>query len=99
MCCAELHVLSDTAAAEFEHDLRSRVWVTYRTGFTPLPLSQLYSDVGWGCTLRSGQMLLAHTLLTLHCGRHWRRADEGPLPAEVRAGLPHRLLQGVDSGG
>ena len=81
--------LSETAAHEFAHDWRSRVWVTYRTSCAPLPCSGLQSDVGWGCTLRSGQMLLANTLLTLHCGRHWRRAaPPTPLPVEVGA-PPH----------
>ena len=37
------------------------VW-TYREAFAPLPRSSLCSDKGWGCLIRTGQMLLARAL-------------------------------------
>ncbi|KAH7104204.1 peptidase family C54-domain-containing protein [Auriculariales sp. MPI-PUGE-AT-0066] len=86
----------------FYADYTSRVWLTYRSHFSPIhdcPLSACAgkdlesldanppkrsfwpgsgekvwtSDAGWGCMLRTGQSLLANTLVHLHLGRDWRR--------------------------
>lgn len=56
---------------DMKHDIRSRLWFTYRKGFKPIGDSGLTSDKGWGCMLRCGQMILAQSLLFLHLGRNW----------------------------
>ncbi|KAL3130507.1 hypothetical protein ABBQ38_008324 [Trebouxia sp. C0009 RCD-2024] len=61
-------------------DFQSIIWMSYRKAFAPLGSSELTTDAGWGCTLRSGQMLLAQGLQQ-HCvGRAWRRHPDTRLP-------------------
>jgi cysteine protease ATG4 len=59
-------------STEFRTELNSFPWLTYRKDFESLGVSpgflggQITSDSGWGCTLRSMQMLIAASLLRMN---------------------------------
>uniref|UniRef100_A0AAV1T821 Cysteine protease n=1 Tax=Peronospora matthiolae TaxID=2874970 RepID=A0AAV1T821_9STRA len=55
----------DVAATDFEAYKRafeSILWFTYRRDFVPMTPYEFSSDAGWGCMLRSAQMLLGQAL-------------------------------------
>ena len=62
----------DPGLRSFVEDFHSRVWITYRRGFPRIGGGTYTTDAGWGCTLRSGQMLLANALQSHFFGRRWR---------------------------
>ncbi|KAL9437395.1 hypothetical protein AB3S75_023286 [Citrus x aurantiifolia] len=83
---AQDEALGDAAGnnglAEFNQDFSSRILISYRKGFDPIGDSKITSDVGWGCMLRSSQMLVAQALLFHRLGRPWRKPLQKPFDCE-----------------
>ncbi|PRP85058.1 glycoside hydrolase family 43 protein [Planoprotostelium fungivorum] len=56
----------------FYEDFSSVMCFCYRKDFAPLEPVGLSTDLGWGCMLRTGQMMLATVLRRLILGREWK---------------------------
>ncbi|ELR19150.1 cysteine protease, putative [Acanthamoeba castellanii str. Neff] len=71
---------SERRWASFLTHFRSVVWCTYRAAFPRLGSDSYTSDMGWGCMLRTGQMVLAQTLTRHLLGTEWRRQSDRSSP-------------------
>lgn len=47
-------------------DIKSLIWCTYRSGFEAIEGTAFTSDAGWGCMIRTGQMIAAESFKRLH---------------------------------
>lgn len=54
---------------QFYSDYISRIWLTYRINFPSIGESKKNSDCGWGCMIRSAQMIVAQAITILKLGR------------------------------
>ncbi|KAF4322170.1 hypothetical protein BBO99_00002057 [Phytophthora kernoviae] len=84
----------DVAAADFDAYKRSFeaiLWFTYRRDFPQMTPYEFTSDAGWGCMLRSAQMLLGQALQRRVLGRNWHLP--ALFEAEIDAKLPDKYVQ------
>lgn len=87
---APVWLLGRRFAADEPDDLRAYreafealEWLTYRRDFARMEPYEFTSDAGWGCMLRSAQMLLSQALRRRLLGRDWRYCAESLPPAYV----------------
>eukprot|EP01084_Bolivina_argentea_P280305 479345_1 len=52
-------------------DIQSKIWITYRNKFEKILSSSYTSDAGWGCMLRTAQMITAQALIILNYDYGW----------------------------
>ncbi|XP_031278829.1 cysteine protease ATG4-like isoform X2 [Pistacia vera] len=76
------NVANSDGLVAFNQDFSSRILITYRKGFDAIGDSRFTSDGGWGCMLRSSQMLVAQALLFHWLGRSWRKSSQKPFDLE-----------------
>ncbi|KAJ1926339.1 hypothetical protein EC988_010308, partial [Linderina pennispora] len=63
--------LNQLTLLEFFLDGMRRFYFTYRKGFATITPSFYTSDMGWGCTYRTCQMMLAESFSRVLLGRFW----------------------------
>ncbi|KAJ1865902.1 hypothetical protein LPJ78_002302 [Coemansia sp. RSA 989] len=63
--------LNQLTLLEFFMDGMRRFYYTYRKGFPTITPSFYTSDMGWGCTYRTCQMMLAESFARVLLGRFW----------------------------
>jgi len=76
----------ESQVAIYKEDFRSILWLSYRRDFPRLSPSNITTDLGWGCMLRTGQMMLAQVLQILLLGKDWVANEENTFQ------LPYRKI-------
>ncbi|EFA84441.1 autophagy protein 4 [Heterostelium album PN500] len=71
----------------FIADFKNILWFSYRKDFAPIENTNITTDIGWGCMVRTGQMLLARALL-----RHLYQNENIPEVDRTRPSSKYRKV-------
>ena len=91
---------SDTedSTAKFLEDFQSRIFLPYRKGFESIAIHEdtnrgsLVTDKGWGCTIRSTQMMMAQSLVSILLGRDFRSSSATDEQIDIFRGIVWRFV-------
>ncbi|KAJ3210515.1 Cysteine protease atg4b [Clydaea vesicula] len=61
--------LTETVKSNFIKNFKSLPWLTYRSNFPKIVGTEFTTDLGWGCMLRTGQMLLCNCFFFKYFGK------------------------------
>ena len=81
-CYVDEHGKQQQMFEKFEDDISTRLWFTYRKNFPLINGTNYSSDAGWGCMLRSVQMLIGQGFLLHFFGRSWSLYAENLVSSE-----------------
>ena len=85
---------------ETKKKIKDLIWFSYRSGIVPAIQiergSGLKTDVGWGCMIRAGQMLVGNSLLKLRISQ-WDQFEVQKLEAEYRSNICRYFLDDGDA--
>ena len=67
---------------DLNKNILSKIFISYRNNFQKINNSSHTNDIGWGCTIRSGQMLIANCLFIHHFGKDFNLINSDKLPEQ-----------------
>jgi cysteine protease ATG4 len=74
--CYDPIIDKENAFLAYKKAFESILWFTYRRDFQPMIPYEYTTDAGWGCMLRSAQMMLGEALQRRILGREWKIIPE-----------------------